>query len=139
MEKTAVHMTDESFPDDKVAALQEEVAALQVEVDQLRQAVISHAVIDQAIGVLIAVTGLRSDEGWKVLREVSQHTNIKVREIARHVLWWAHSGWLPQQIRPKLHAAVVNARRARREAEAAFRQDDRADGPGRPAGRGSPR
>ncbi|WP_055558147.1 ANTAR domain-containing protein [Streptomyces sp. NBRC 110028] len=132
-------MTDEDFPDDKVAALQEEVAALQEEVDQLRQAVISHAVIDQAIGVLIAVRGLRSDEGWNVLREVSQHTNIKVREIARHVLWWAHSGWLLPEIRPKLHAAVVNARRARREAEAAFRQDDRADGSGQPAGRGSPR
>lgn len=104
----AAHMTDENDPEDKVTVLLEEV-------DQLRRAVVSHAVIDQAIGVLMAVTGLRSDEGWSVLREVSQHTNIKVREIARHVLWWARSGRLPAEIRPKLQAAVMDARRARRE------------------------
>ncbi|MFF7654797.1 ANTAR domain-containing protein [Streptomyces sp. NPDC007983] len=112
---TAGHMTDEKDPEEKAAALQEEV-------DQLRRAVVSHAVIDQAIGVLIAVTGLRPDEGWNVLREVSQHTNIKVREVARHILRWAHSGRLPKEIRPKLHAAVIRARRARRASEAASRQ-----------------
>ena len=116
----AARMTDENDSEDKVAVLQEEV-------DQLRQALVSHAVIDQAIGVLIATTGLRPDEGWNVLRQVSQHTNIKVREIARQILWWAYSGRLPREVRPKLHAAVIDARRARRESEAASWHDRHAE------------
>ncbi|WP_039936757.1 ANTAR domain-containing protein [Streptomyces himastatinicus] len=62
------------------------------------------------------MTDLRSDEGWQVLRQVSQHTNIKVREAARHLVRWADSGRLPEDIRTKLHAAVADAHRARRAA-----------------------
>jgi hypothetical protein len=93
-------------PDDKIAALEEEI-------DQLRHALVSHAAVDQAIGVLMASAGLRSQEGWEVLETASQHTNTKLREIAQHVLRWAEDGELPNAIRSALHEAVVTTRRRR--------------------------
>jgi hypothetical protein len=86
------------------------VAALEEEVEQLRHAVTSHAVIDQAIGVIAAVCRLPSQQSWDVLKQVSQHTNIKLREVARLVLRWVESGRLPDDIRPVMRAAVVRAR-----------------------------
>jgi 5-formyltetrahydrofolate cyclo-ligase len=91
----------------------DKIAALQEEVDQLRQALVSHAAVDQAIGVLMAAARLRSQEGWEVLQFVSQHTNIKLREIARHVLRWAEDGELPDPVRTTLHTAVIRTRRQR--------------------------
>ncbi|MEU6773711.1 ANTAR domain-containing protein [Streptomyces sp. NPDC046759] len=88
----------------------EEMAALQEEVAQLRWAVVSHAVVDQAIGVVITVGGLRPDQGWEVLKQVSQHTNVKLREVARHVVQWPASGRLPDDIRRALSAAVDRLR-----------------------------
>ena len=88
----------------------DELAALQQEVTQLRTAVVSHAVIDQAIGVVISVGGLRPEQGWDVLREVSQHTNIKLREVARCLVHWPSSGQLPADVRRALSAAVARAR-----------------------------
>ncbi|MCH5677001.1 ANTAR domain-containing protein [Streptomyces gilvus] len=96
-------------PDDAV----DKIAALQEEVDQLRQALVSHAAVDQAIGVLMAAARLRSQEGWEVLQFVSQHTNIKLREIAQHVLRWAEDGELPDAVRTTLHTAVIRTRRQR--------------------------
>ncbi|MGJ5748668.1 ANTAR domain-containing protein [Streptomyces puniciscabiei] len=88
----------------------DELAALQEEVTQLRTAVVSHAVIDQAIGVVISVGGLRPEQGWDVLREVSQHTNIKLREVARYLVHWPSGGQLPAGVRRALSAAVARAR-----------------------------
>ncbi|AVV47006.1 ANTAR domain-containing protein [Streptomyces sp. ID05-04B] len=86
------------------------VAALEQEVEQLRQALTSHAVIDQAIGVVAAVCRLPSQESWDVLKQVSQHTNIKLREVAHLVLRWVECGRLPDEIRPVMRAAVVRTR-----------------------------
>jgi hypothetical protein len=88
----------------------DQLAALQEEVTQLRTAMASHAVIDQAIGVVISVGGLRPEQGWDVLREVSQHTNIKLREVARCLVHWPSSGQLPPGVRRALTAAVARAR-----------------------------
>ncbi|MGW7817603.1 ANTAR domain-containing protein [Streptomyces puniciscabiei] len=101
---------------DKLAALEEEVA-------QLRAAVVSHAVIDQAIGVVISVGGLRPEQGWDVLREVSQHTNIKLREVARCLVHWPSGGQLPPGVRRVLSAAVARARDS-----AATRENDAMSG-----------
>ncbi|WP_310437363.1 ANTAR domain-containing protein [Streptomyces sp. 3330] len=45
---------------------------------QLRRAIGSHARIGQALAVLIAVHRIPPAAGFEVLREVSQHTNIKL-------------------------------------------------------------
>ncbi|MFE5754643.1 ANTAR domain-containing protein [Streptomyces massasporeus] len=56
---------------------------LKQENDQLRHAVASHATVDQAIGVLIAVHRIAPAAGFEVLREVSQQTNIKLHSVAQ--------------------------------------------------------
>jgi ANTAR domain len=90
----------------------DQLAALQEEVTQLRRAMVSHALVDQAIGVVITAGGLRPEQGWEVLRQVSQHTNVKLREVARCVVQWPSSGRLPDAIRRALSDAVARARDA---------------------------
>ncbi|MFD5723535.1 ANTAR domain-containing protein [Streptomyces sp. NPDC127036] len=65
------------------------VAELKDENAHLQQAVHAHAVIDQAIGVLLAAGGLTPDQGWNALREVSQRTNTKLRHVAERLIEWA--------------------------------------------------
>lgn len=74
--------------------------------DQLKEAVTSHAVVDQAIGMIVALGRMSPDQGWRVLKEVSQHTNIKLRNVAELILIWARNGEMPQQIRAELEDAL---------------------------------
>jgi hypothetical protein len=96
-------MTRHDEPAGKIEALEEEVA-------QLRQALVSHAVVDQAIGVVVALGGLRPEQGWEVLKTVSQRTNTKLRDVAGHVVRWPAHGSLPSHIRPALRLALTEAR-----------------------------
>ena len=82
------------------------IFALQEEVDQLKEAVTSHAVVDQAIGMMVALGRVSPDEGWAVLREVSQHTNIKLRNIAEMIIVWGRNGDLPDNIRAVLEETL---------------------------------
>ncbi|MEV5472792.1 ANTAR domain-containing protein [Streptomyces sp. NPDC052207] len=79
-----------------------EVEELEVKVAQLQQAVDSHAVVDQAIGVLVAVGRLTPDKAWDVLRETSMGTNIKLRHVAEMVVTWGVTGELVADIREEL-------------------------------------
>ncbi|MGW2788070.1 ANTAR domain-containing protein [Streptomyces populi] len=81
---------------------------LQQEIGQLHQAIDSHAVVDQAIGVVILLGGLSPEQGFDVLRTVSQHTNIKLREIAEQIVAWARNGQLLPDIRRALNSALQN-------------------------------
>ncbi|WP_217169256.1 ANTAR domain-containing protein [Streptomyces sp. AC512_CC834] len=76
----------------------DQIFRLQEQVRQLKEAVVSHAVVDQAIGVVVVLGGVTPDEGWVVLKEVSQHTNIKLRNVAEAVLIWGRAGVMPPQI-----------------------------------------
>ncbi|MFK0160549.1 ANTAR domain-containing protein [Streptomyces sp. NPDC090493] len=89
--------------------------ALETEVAQLRLAVTAHAVVDQAMGVVIAYSGVTPETAWEILRDVSQRTNTKLREIAEHIRQWPHCQWLPDEVLHALDAAV----RARREGTSA--------------------
>jgi hypothetical protein len=81
------------------------IFALQEEVHQLKEAVSSHAVVDQAIGMVVALGRVTPDEGWEILKEVSQHTNIKLRSVAELILVWGRSGAMP----PEIHAELEDA------------------------------
>ncbi|MGW3461764.1 ANTAR domain-containing protein [Streptomyces olivaceoviridis] len=107
----------------------DQLEALQEEVEQLRRALGSHALVDQAIGVVITVGGLRPEQGWEVLRHISQHTNIKLREVARCLVQWPTRRRLPEAIRGALPAALEHART---QAEGADRGDEREVRCGRP-------
>ncbi|GAX49427.1 ANTAR domain-containing protein [Streptomyces olivochromogenes] len=78
------------------------VVELREEVDQLKEAVTSHATVDQAIGMMVALGRVSPDQGWAVLREVSQHTNVKLRTVAEMILVWGRRGDLPPDIRAAL-------------------------------------
>lgn len=66
---------------------------------QLHEAIRSHAVVDQAIGVVLAIGQLAPEQGWEVLKDVSQHTNIKLRHAAELIIQWARTGDLCADIR----------------------------------------
>ncbi|MFI5687987.1 ANTAR domain-containing protein [Streptomyces sp. NPDC051636] len=89
---------DEAEPD--------RVFALQEEVHQLKEAVTSHAVVDQAIGMIVALGRVTPDQGWLVLKEVSQHTNIKLRNVAELILIWGRTGDMPADVRAELEEAL---------------------------------
>ncbi|MES5820015.1 ANTAR domain-containing protein [Streptomyces sp. RG80] len=79
---------------------------LQEEVEQLKEAVSAHAVVDQAIGMMVALGRVTPDEGWAVLKDVSQHTNIKLRSVADLILIWGRNGDMPPEIRAELEEAL---------------------------------
>lgn len=101
-----------STPEEAVA---QHAASLSEDNAQLQQAVRSHAVIDQAIGVLLAVGELTPDQGWHALREVSQRTNIKLRHVSELIVDWARTGRLPSEVRAELDKQVAACARPDRE------------------------
>lgn len=58
----------------------------QDEVDNLRSAMDTRPVIDQAKGVLMTRHGCSPDEAFTMLRDASQRDNRKLRDIARGVV-----------------------------------------------------
>ncbi|MEV0528846.1 ANTAR domain-containing protein [Streptomyces sp. NPDC050439] len=88
----------------------ETVIDLQDEVEQLKQAVWSHATVDQAIGVVIALGQLTPDDAWTVLREVSMRTNIKLRDVSQQIVTWGRTGQLADQLRSELERQLDHQR-----------------------------
>jgi anti-anti-sigma regulatory factor len=87
----------------------ERLHVLQSEVEQLRQAIASRPVIDQARGILMATHGCTSDEAWHVLREASQLSNTKLRDVAAAVTASAESHGPPPslELRTALNKALA--------------------------------
>lgn len=57
-----------------------------VTVEQLEEALKSRAVIDQAMGILMERESVGSSEAFEMLRTASQHSNVKLRDIARKIV-----------------------------------------------------
>ncbi|MFC7841692.1 ANTAR domain-containing protein [Streptomyces sp. NPDC057382] len=85
----------------------ERLRVLQAEVEQLRRAIASRPVIDQARGILMATHGCTSDEAWHVLREASQLSNTKLRDVAAAVTASADGDGPPPP--PGLRSALQRA------------------------------
>ncbi|MFJ9733603.1 ANTAR domain-containing protein [Streptomyces sp. NPDC101171] len=85
----------------------EQLKQLEEEVAQLRQAVASHATIDQAIGVLVCLHQLSPADGFTVLRVTSQFANTKLHTVAEAVITWAHTRHpLPTPVKEALDQAL---------------------------------
>ncbi|MGA4844165.1 ANTAR domain-containing protein [Streptomyces sp. G45] len=95
----------------RVNLLLAEAQRLRAQNEQLQQAVTSHAVIDQAIGALAVLGQLPPEECWRVLRDVSQRANVKLRAVSEHVLAFAQGGDLPEAERDELRRAIARYRR----------------------------
>ncbi|MFE9455053.1 ANTAR domain-containing protein [Streptomyces sp. NPDC006739] len=89
--------------DDLVAELER----VRAENRQLQQALASHAVVDQAIGVLTVLGRIPPGDGFTVLREVSQHTNIKLAQVAEEVVKHGQGAALPGVLLGELQAALA--------------------------------
>jgi hypothetical protein len=59
-----------------------DVSALQREIAELREALVSRAVIDQAKGALMLLYGIDADRAFGVLRRWSQESNVKLHTVA---------------------------------------------------------
>jgi GAF domain-containing protein len=62
--------------------------------EQMREAMRSRAVIEQAKGVLMARHKVTADAAFDLLREASQRMNVKLRQIAQQVV---DTGELPER------------------------------------------
>lgn len=89
---------------------------LHAELTQLRKAMESRPVIDQAKGVLMAAYRLSPEETWKVLVGVSQRTNIKLRTVAQNIVDSTQRGAVDKHLRTGIEAALRDMRA--REAKA---------------------
>lgn len=92
-----------------------ETEGLRREVDGLRQALASHPVIDMARGIVMAAGPCSADEAWRVLVDVSQHTNIKLRRIAQRIV----DGVEGAPPSPEVQAALGASLRRMKEGRAA--------------------
>ncbi|MEU7315039.1 ANTAR domain-containing protein [Streptomyces sp. NPDC007083] len=91
-----------------------ELHRLREEVAQLRQALDSRPVIDQARGVIMASGRCGPEAAWQVLVDTSQRTNTKLREVARLLTRATHQEPLPEWLRSAVSASCARATRAAR-------------------------
>lgn len=99
----------------------ESTDALQAEVARLKQAVLTRQRLGLVTGLLAERYKLDPDAAWDFLVRLSQHTNVKVREVAR-VIFDDFRGCLADEdwslaarlnaVRPKGTPAVVDLKRA---------------------------
>ncbi|MGW2817436.1 ANTAR domain-containing protein [Streptomyces sp. NPDC001415] len=92
------------------AALTVEVLELRVQCAQLRRALDSRAAIDQARGMVMALAPCSCGKAWDVLVDVSQHCNVKLRDVATALVATAEGEPLPTALRRALRLALRRCR-----------------------------
>lgn len=73
---------------------------------QLQRALASRAVIDQAIGMVMALAPCPSGTAKSLLVNISQHSNIKLREVAAALVATTDGEALPQPLHKELRRAL---------------------------------
>lgn len=79
------------------------------ELEQLRRAMETRPVIDQAHGVLMAAYRCTPDSAWDVLVAVSQRCNVKLHKVAAALVESTQGSPLPDPLSSALHAALTTA------------------------------
>ncbi|MFF4551120.1 ANTAR domain-containing protein [Streptomyces sp. NPDC001406] len=80
---------------------------LRTEVVQLRRAMQTRSVIDQATGILMATFRLTAEDAWHVLVAVSQNTNTKLVRVAEKLVTTVQGQPLPEEHQQQVAAAVA--------------------------------
>lgn len=88
--------------------------ALRAENDQLRRALAGRAVIDQARGMVMVLAPCSSERAWDLLVGVSQHCNIKLRDVATALVATTRDETLPEPIQRELRRELRRLRAAGR-------------------------
>ncbi|MET9896928.1 ANTAR domain-containing protein [Streptomyces sp. NPDC006465] len=84
----------------------DETEPRQEQVSRLSQDLVSRMVIDQAVGVVMALGRLGAEQAWAVLIEVCQRTDLNRRRFAELLTAWAPTGELNLGIRIALEEAI---------------------------------
>lgn len=87
-------------------ALLAEVLELRARNEQLEQALESRAVIDQARGMVMVLAPCSSERAWGLLVEVSQHCNVKLRDVAAALVATTKGQELPEALRREWRGAL---------------------------------
>ncbi|MGW8375051.1 ANTAR domain-containing protein [Streptomyces sp. ODS28] len=83
-----------------------EATQLRTENHQLRRAMRTRPVIDQARGIIMAVAHCSAEDAWRVLVEVSQHSNTKLHTVAEALVDTPEGPPLPEQLQREMDRAV---------------------------------
>ena len=51
-------------------------------VEQLEEGILTRQVIGEAVGIVMATRQVPADDAFEILKTISQHTNVKLREVA---------------------------------------------------------
>ncbi|QNE78675.1 ANTAR domain-containing protein [Streptomyces finlayi] len=89
------------FPPDEQNA-----ESLRCEIDGLRVALASRPVIDTARGILMALGSCTGEQAWQTLVHASQHSNVKLRDLAHQLVASYHGVPLPPATRHVLRTAI---------------------------------
>ena len=73
---------DPVLPEDHDLIKRDELEALEREVDGLKTALGSRTIIGKAMGVIIEREGVNETEAFEILKTMSQHTNVRLRDVA---------------------------------------------------------
>jgi len=73
---------DVAIPEDHFEIRNERLDALKREVDGLKAALASRTVIGIALGIIIEREHVTETEAFQILKRMSQHSNVKLRDIA---------------------------------------------------------
>lgn len=84
-----------------------DIADLRAENEQLREAMQSRAVIEQARGMLMANASCSAQTAWDLLVEISQHSNVKLRDVSTALVAAAAGGPLPPEMEPAYRHAIA--------------------------------
>ncbi|MEV0181736.1 ANTAR domain-containing protein [Streptomyces sp. NPDC050625] len=80
---------------------------LRAEVVQLRRAMQTRPLIDQATGILMATFSLTAEDAWDVLVALSQNTNTKLAEVAEKLITSIQGQPLAEADQQQVAAAVA--------------------------------
>lgn len=73
---------DPLVPEDHEEIKRDELLALEQEVDGLKSALGARTVIGKAMGIIIEREGVNETEAFEILKVMSQHSNVKLRDVA---------------------------------------------------------
>ncbi|WP_405848622.1 ANTAR domain-containing protein [Streptomyces sp. NBC_01518] len=92
-----------------------EILQLRARNEELERALVSRAVIDQARGMVMALAPCSSHRAWGLLVEVSQHCNVKLRDVAAALVATTNGETLPAPVRQELRRALRRLHTADRQ------------------------
>ena len=79
----------------QLAAARSDLAAAAAHTEHLQRALVSSRQIGMAMGILMERHRLTQEQAFERLRELSMRSNVKLREVAEHIIYTGDTQQLP--------------------------------------------